>query len=115
MPERLMGTADGGEVRPDPGTDRGGAPESARRPGTPSPPLEATPPLSRRRPRRADVVTYRVRIDLMGTRPPLGVGSSWPPTCSSGKIRSVKDGGHRKILPEWIDDYIRRVIEEQAA
>lgn len=33
----------------------------------------------------------------------------------SGKIRSVKDGGHRKILPEWIDDYIRRVIEEQAA
>ena len=33
----------------------------------------------------------------------------------SGKIRSVKDGGHRKILPEWIDDYIRRVVEEQAA
>jgi excisionase family DNA binding protein len=33
----------------------------------------------------------------------------------SGQIRSVKDGGHRKILPEWIDDYIRRVIEEQAA
>lgn len=33
----------------------------------------------------------------------------------SGKLRSVKDGGHRKILPEWIDDYIRRVIEEQAA
>ncbi len=27
----------------------------------------------------------------------------------SGQIRSVKDGGHRKILPEWIDDYIRRV------
>jgi excisionase family DNA binding protein len=33
----------------------------------------------------------------------------------SGQIRSVKDGGHRKILPEWIDDYIRRVVEEQAA
>ena len=33
----------------------------------------------------------------------------------SGKIRSVKDGGHRKILPEWVDDYIRRVIEEQPA
>jgi excisionase family DNA binding protein len=33
----------------------------------------------------------------------------------SGKLRSVKDGGHRKILPEWIDDYIRRVIEEQTA
>jgi excisionase family DNA binding protein len=33
----------------------------------------------------------------------------------SGQIRSVKDGGHRKILPEWIDDYIRRVVEEHAA
>src|SRR5215471_6300545 len=31
----------------------------------------ATAPPSRRRPRRPDVVTYRVRIDLKGTRPPL--------------------------------------------
>jgi hypothetical protein len=34
-------------------------------------PFEQTPPTSRRRPRRLDVVTYRVRIDLKGTRPPL--------------------------------------------
>ena len=34
------------------------------------PAVRAAPP-SRRRPRRADVVTYRVRIDLKGTRPPL--------------------------------------------
>jgi hypothetical protein len=34
-------------------------------------PFEATPPPSRRRPRGTDVVTYRVRIDLKGTRPPL--------------------------------------------
>ncbi len=33
--------------------------------------FEATPPPSRRRPRRTDVATYRVRIDLKGTRPPL--------------------------------------------
>ena len=33
--------------------------------------FEATPPPSRRLPRRTDVVTYRVRIDLKGTRPPL--------------------------------------------
>lgn len=33
----------------------------------------------------------------------------------SGKLRSVKDGGHRKILPEWVDDYIRQVVEDQAA
>lgn len=33
----------------------------------------------------------------------------------SGQIRSVKDGGSRRILPEWVDDYIRRTVEEQAA
>jgi excisionase family DNA binding protein len=33
----------------------------------------------------------------------------------SGQIRSVKDGGNRRILPEWVDEYIRRRIEEQAA
>ena len=33
----------------------------------------------------------------------------------SGQIRSIKDGGSRRILPEWVDDYIRRRIEEQAA
>ena len=33
----------------------------------------------------------------------------------SGQIRSIKDGGHRRILPEWVDDYIRRRVEEQAA
>jgi hypothetical protein len=26
----------------------------------------------------------------------------------SGQIRSLKDGGSRRILPEWVDDYIRR-------
>ena len=30
----------------------------------------------------------------------------------SGQIRSVKDGGNRRILPEWIDDYIRSKVEE---
>ena len=33
----------------------------------------------------------------------------------SGQIRSVKDGGSRRILPEWVDDYVRRRVEEQAA
>jgi len=33
----------------------------------------------------------------------------------SGQIRSVKPGGHRKILPEWVDDYIRRAVNEDAA
>lgn len=32
----------------------------------------------------------------------------------SGQIRSVKDGGSRRILPEWVDDYIRERVEESA-
>jgi len=33
----------------------------------------------------------------------------------SGEIRSVKDGGNRRILPGWVDDYIRRRIKEHVA
>jgi hypothetical protein len=33
----------------------------------------------------------------------------------SGQIRSVKDGRYRRILPEWVNDYIRRVAEDQVA
>jgi len=33
----------------------------------------------------------------------------------SGQIRSVKDGRYRRILPEWVDDYIRRIAEDQIA
>ena len=32
----------------------------------------------------------------------------------SGEIRSVKTGRNRKILPEWVDDYVRRIVEEAA-
>jgi excisionase family DNA binding protein len=33
----------------------------------------------------------------------------------SGQIRSVKDGRNRRILPEWVDDYIRAKVEEMTA
>ncbi len=33
----------------------------------------------------------------------------------SGQIRSVKDGGSRRILPEWVDEYVRQRVEEQSA
>ena len=33
----------------------------------------------------------------------------------SGQIRSVKDGGNRRVLPEWVDEYIRQRVEEQSA
>lgn len=29
-----------------------------------------------------------------------------------GEIRSIKVGRNRRILPEWVDEYIRRVTEE---
>jgi hypothetical protein len=42
---------------------------SASAPG--AEPAECAPPPSRRRPRRPEAVTYRVRVDLKGTKPPL--------------------------------------------
>ncbi|NDL60978.1 excisionase family DNA-binding protein [Phytoactinopolyspora mesophila] len=33
----------------------------------------------------------------------------------TGEIRSVKVGAHRRILPEWVDEYVARVTEECAA
>jgi excisionase family DNA binding protein len=33
----------------------------------------------------------------------------------TGQIRSVKDGSRRRILPEWVDEYIRRVVAGDAA
>jgi excisionase family DNA binding protein len=33
----------------------------------------------------------------------------------SGQIRSVKDGGNRRILPEWVDEYICHRVEEMTA
>jgi excisionase family DNA binding protein len=33
----------------------------------------------------------------------------------TGQMRSVKDGGRRRILPEWVDEYIRHVIDGDVA
>lgn len=33
---------------------------------------------------------------------------------AQGHIRSVKDGKYRRILPEWVDEYVQRVVEEAA-
>jgi excisionase family DNA binding protein len=34
---------------------------------------------------------------------------------ATGDLKSVKDGGSRRILPEWVDEYVRRVAEEHVA
>jgi Plasmid pRiA4b ORF-3-like protein len=55
------------------GLDPAGLQELLRRLAAAGPagPAERPPPPSRRRPRRADAATYRVRIDLSETRPPV--------------------------------------------
>lgn len=30
----------------------------------------------------------------------------------TGQIRSVKDGGNRRILPEYVDEYVARKVKE---
>ncbi|GAB3174054.1 excisionase family DNA binding protein [Micromonospora palomenae] len=34
---------------------------------------------------------------------------------ATGELRSIKDGKDRRILPEWVDDYIREQVERQEA
>ena len=34
---------------------------------------------------------------------------------AEGRIRSLKDGRHRRILPQWVDEYVARKAEEWAA
>lgn len=34
---------------------------------------------------------------------------------ATGQIRSLKDGGHRRILPEWVDEYVARRVAEACA
>lgn len=31
-----------------------------------------------------------------------------------GDLRSLKDGGSRRILPEWVDEYVRERAERES-
>jgi excisionase family DNA binding protein len=33
----------------------------------------------------------------------------------SGQIRSIKDGGNRRILPEYVDEHVARKVEEASS
>jgi excisionase family DNA binding protein len=33
----------------------------------------------------------------------------------SGQIRSIKDGGNRRILPEYVDEYVARKVQEASS
>ena len=34
---------------------------------------------------------------------------------ATGQLRSLKDGKNRRILPEWVDEYIDRRVKEGVA
>ncbi|GAA3239706.1 hypothetical protein GCM10017691_41140 [Pseudonocardia petroleophila] len=34
---------------------------------------------------------------------------------ASGELRSLKDGRYRRILPEWVDEYVSRRVQEYEA
>ncbi|WP_018789043.1 hypothetical protein [Micromonospora sp. CNB394] len=34
---------------------------------------------------------------------------------ATGELRSIRDGKYRRILPEWVEDYIREQVERQEA
>ena len=34
---------------------------------------------------------------------------------ATGELRSLKDGGSRRILPEWVDEYVARRAAEDVA
>jgi excisionase family DNA binding protein len=32
---------------------------------------------------------------------------------ATGELRSIKDGKYRRVLPEWVDQYIRDQVDRQ--
>jgi excisionase family DNA binding protein len=34
---------------------------------------------------------------------------------ATGELRSIKDGKYRRVLPEWVDEYVREQVERQEA
>lgn len=34
---------------------------------------------------------------------------------ATGELRSIKDGKYRRILPEWVDQYVQDQVDRQEA
>ena len=65
-------------------------------------------------PRRARVFTPKWHT-VPEVAEMLGYGLSKTKTLvATGQLRSLKDGGHRRILPEWVDDYVARKARDAA-
>ena len=60
----------------------------------------------------SDVVITRKWHTVAEVAAMLGFGlSKTKMLIATGEIRSVKDGGHRRILPEWVDEYVARRVD----
>ena len=71
--------------------------------GPAGPPAPVSAPPSRRRPRRTDVVTYRVRVDLKGTMPPL-----WRRLELASDIDLAEVHGIIQAAFGWTDSHLHR-------
>lgn len=70
--------------------------------------------LSRATPVRARVLTPKW-YTVAEVAQMLGYGLSKTKTLvATGQLRSLKDGGHRRVLPEWVDEYVARRVSEAA-
>jgi hypothetical protein len=66
-------------------------------------PGRGTPPPSRRRPRRTDVVTYRIRVELLGTEPLL-----WRSLDVASDLRLDDLHGVIQVAFGWTDSHLHR-------
>lgn len=63
----------------------------------------------------SDVVFTRKWHTVAEVAQMLGFGlSKTKMLIATGEIRSVKDGRNRRVMPEWVDEYIARRIREAA-
>lgn len=70
--------------------------------------------LSRATPTRARVVIPKW-FTVAEVAQMLGYGlSKTKMLIATGQLRSLKDGGHRRVLPEWVDEYVARRARDAA-
>ena len=66
--------------------------------------------------RQAAVVVTRKWYTVAEVAQMLGFGlSKTKVLVATGELRSVKDGKHRRILPEWVDEYVYRRARGEVA
>lgn len=65
---------------------------------------------------RPDSATGRKWYSVREVAEMLGFGlSKTKMLVATGELRSIKDGKYRRILPEWVDEYVARRVQEQQA